>query len=107
MGNYFVIGENAIVRAILRSTPNRKHLVIRSHLPELMSRHQLKTAELARLAGVNRSTVSALTRDRATRVDLTALERICTVLGCGLGDLLEIVPDEPPRGNNEAAAESI
>jgi len=60
--------------------------MIRSHLGELMRRHQLKTTELARLANVNRSTVAALTRDRATRVDLTALERICTVLGCGLGD---------------------
>ncbi len=72
--------------------------MIRSHLTDLMLRHQLRPTELARLAQVNRSTVAALTRDRATRVDLTALERICTVLGCGLGDLLEIVPDEPAQG---------
>ncbi len=78
--------------------------MIRSHLVELMLRHQLKTAELARLAHVNRSTVAALTRDRATRVDLGALERICTVLGCGLGDLLEIVPDEPRRNDNNPVA---
>ncbi|MBN8448625.1 MAG: helix-turn-helix transcriptional regulator [Candidatus Accumulibacter sp.] len=69
-----------------------------------MERHQLKAAELAQLAHVNRSTVTALTRDRATRVDLPALERICTVLGCGLGDLLEIVPDEPPNDGNETLA---
>ena len=37
---------------------------------------------------------------RATCVDLAALERICTVLGCGLGELLEIVPDEPPQHDN-------
>ena len=74
--------------------------MVRSHLVELMRRHQLKAAELARLAHVNRSTVTALTRDRATRVDLTALERICTVLGCGLGDLLEIVPDEAQQHDN-------
>ncbi len=73
--------------------------MIRSHLTDLMLRHQLRPTELARLAQVNRSTVTALTRDRATRVDLTALERICTVLGCGVGDLLEIVPDEPAQGS--------
>lgn len=78
--------------------------MVRSHLVELMRRHQLKTAELARLAHVNRSTVAALTRDQATRVDLAALERICTVLGCGLGDLLEIVPDDSPHDNNAPAA---
>ncbi|MBK8386844.1 MAG: helix-turn-helix transcriptional regulator [Candidatus Accumulibacter sp.] len=37
---------------------------------------------------------------RATCVDLAALERICMVLGCGLGELLEIVPDEPPQHDN-------
>ncbi|WP_343034846.1 helix-turn-helix transcriptional regulator [Aromatoleum diolicum] len=78
--------------------------MVHSHLVELMRHHQLKTAELARLAHVNRSTVAALTRDRATRVDLTALERICTVLGCGLGDLLEIVPDESPQDNDAPVA---
>ena len=73
--------------------------MIRSHLTDLMRSHQLRATELARLAQVNRSTITALTRDRATRVDLTALERICTVLGCGLGDLLEIVPDDPEQGS--------
>jgi putative transcriptional regulator len=80
--------------------------MIRSHLIDLMHRHDLRGAELARLAHVNRSTVAALTRDRATRVDLTALERICTVLGCGLGDLLEIVPDESPQGQHANSAGS-
>lgn len=60
-----------------------------------MQDRQLKAAELARLAAVNRSTVSALMAQRATRVDLDALERICIVLGCGIGDLLQIVPDDP------------
>jgi putative transcriptional regulator len=78
--------------------------MVRSRLGELMQRHQLKAAELAQLANVNRSTVTALTRDRATRVDLPALERICTVLGCGLGELLDIVPDEPPKEGNETLA---
>lgn len=60
-----------------------------------MQDRQLKAAELARLAAINRSTVSALMAQRATRVDLDALERICIVLGCGIGDLLQIVPDDP------------
>ena len=72
-----------------------------------MRRHQLTIAQLARLAGVNRSAVTALANDRASRVDLTVLERICTVLGCGLGDLLEIVPDEPQHAHHEPAAGTI
>ena len=76
---------------MLRITPGV--LVIRSHLADLMLKNRLKTAELARMAEVNRSTVAALAKDRATRVELAAVERICTVLGCGIADLLEIVPD--------------
>jgi len=71
----------------------------------MRDRH-LKVAELARLAVINRSTVSALMAQRASRVDLDALERICIVLGCGIGDLLQIVPDEPKgqRGGSIAGA---
>ena len=44
--------------------PTAKGDMIRSHLTDLMRRHQLRGTELARLAQVNRSTVAALTRDR-------------------------------------------
>ena len=69
-----------------------------------MQERQLKAAELARLARINRSTVSALMAQRATRVDLDALERICIVLGCTIGDLLQIVPDDPQGQRAEPLA---
>ena len=68
--------------------------MIRSNLIPLMRRRQLKAAELARAAGVNRSAVTALANNRASRVELATLERLCIVLGCQLADLLEIVPDD-------------
>ena len=93
---------------MLRSTPpDTGCYMVRSHLKRLMQERQLKTAELARLAVVNRSTVSALTAQRATRVDLDALERICIVLGCGIGDLLQIVPDERQHANPVHVAGAI
>lgn len=81
-------------------------IMVRSHLHRLMQDRQLKAAELARLADINRSTVAVLMAQRASRVDLDALERICIVLGCGIGDLLQIVPDEPTgqRGGSIAGA---
>nr|WP_307852688.1 helix-turn-helix transcriptional regulator [Paraburkholderia aspalathi] len=68
--------------------------LIRSNLILLMRRRQLKVAELARIAGVNRSAVTALAKNRASRVELATLERICIVLDCQLAELLEIVPDD-------------
>jgi len=73
--------------------------LIRSNLIVLMRRRRLKVAELARIAGVNRSTVTALANNRATRVELATLERICIVLDCQLADLLEIVPDDVSRAS--------
>ncbi|SOE48619.1 DNA-binding transcriptional regulator, XRE family [Burkholderia sp. OK233] len=71
--------------------------MIRSNLIPLMRRRRLKVAELARIAGVNRSAVSALAKNRASRVELATLERICIVLDCQLAELLEIVPDDVLR----------
>lgn len=72
-----------------------------------MRERQLNAAALARLADINRSTVSALLTQRATRVDLDALERICIVLGCGIGDLLQIVPDDPTHQRGDPTAGAI
>ena len=67
-----------------------------------MDRRQLKAAELARAAGVNRSAVTALANNRASRVELATLERLCIVLGCQLADLLEIVPDDALHAGSSA-----
>jgi putative transcriptional regulator len=77
------------------ATPRHKvDALIRSNLFALMRLRQLKAAELARAAGVNRSAVTALANNRASRVELATLERLCIVLGCQLAELLEIVPDD-------------
>ena len=69
-------------------------MLIRSNLIALMHQRRFKATELARAAGVNRSAVTALANNRASRVELATLERLCIVLGCQLADLLEIVPDD-------------
>lgn len=81
-------------RMLSCATPRHKvDSLIRSNLFALMRQRQLKAAELARAAGVNRSAVTALANNRASRVELATLERLCIVLGCQLAELLEIVPD--------------
>ena len=82
-----------VSHAILRNTPAQGGMLIRSNLIALMHQRQFKAAELARAAGVNRSAVTALANNRARRVELATLERLCIVLDCQLADLLEIVPD--------------
>jgi len=58
-----------------------------------MDRRKLRVADVARLTGLNRSTVTALYQGRVTRIELPALERLCVLFGCGVGALLEWVDD--------------
>lgn len=73
-------------------------LMIHCHLDRFMHRDHLTVSEVARRAGLNRSTVTALARQAATRVELPAVERLCDLFGCGVGELFERVPGhEGPR----------
>ena len=67
--------------------------MIRCHLSCLMGRDKLKIADVSRLTGLNRSTVTALYRESATRVELPAIEQLCALFMCTVGELLEVVPD--------------
>lgn len=71
--------------------------MIRCHLPTLMHRDNLRVADVARLTGLNRSTVSALCRNTATRIELPAVDRLCVLFACSVGELFEHVADEKGR----------
>jgi putative transcriptional regulator len=67
--------------------------MIRCHLSTLMGRDKLRISEVARLTGLNRSTITALYKETATRIDLPAIEQLCRLFNCRVGDLLEYVQD--------------
>jgi len=64
--------------------------MIKCHLSRMMGERKLKIADVARETGLNRSTVSALYNETATRVDLNAIEALCRLLDCQVGDLFEL-----------------
>ena len=72
--------------------------MLRCHLSSLMGRDKLNIADVARLTGLNRSTVTALYRETATRVELPAIEQFCELFKCSVGELLEVV-----RSNDKGA----
>lgn len=71
--------------------------MIRCHLSALMRRDKLRIADVARLTGLNRSTVTALCRNSATRIELPAIDSLCSLFRCSVGELFEQVPDEHGR----------
>lgn len=79
--------------ATLRSTPSL--FMLRCHLSTIMGREKLRISDVAKMTGLNRSTVTALYRETATRVDLLAIEQLCELFSCTVGELFEFAPDDP------------
>jgi len=69
-------------------------VAIRNRLSRVMGERRLKIQDVADRAGLAYTTVFALYHDKARRVDLATLDRLCRVLNVGVGDLFEYVPDE-------------
>ena len=73
--------------------------MIRCHLSRMMGERKLKIIDVARATNLNRSTITSLYRETASRVDLDAVDRLCEFFDCAVGDLFERVAqsEEPGR----------
>lgn len=68
--------------------------MIRCHLSTLMGMHKLKIADVARETGLNRSTITALYKETANRIELDAVDNLCRMFKCSVGDLFEFVDEQ-------------
>jgi putative transcriptional regulator len=64
---------------------------LESRLSRLMGERRVRIMEVARATGVSRNMLSKLYFDRARRVDLEDMAKLCDYLQCSLGDLFETV----------------
>lgn len=63
--------------------------MIRCHLSRLMGERKMNIADVARETGLHRNTVTLLYKETATRVDLDAIDKLCKLFECEVGELLE------------------
>jgi putative transcriptional regulator len=63
--------------------------MIRCHLARLMGEHKLRIADLARETGLSRNTITLLYKETAQKVDLQAIDKLCLLFDCRVGELLE------------------
>ena len=68
--------------------------MIKCHLSRLMGEQKLKVIDVARATGLNRNTITLLYNETATRVDLAAIEALCKLFDCQVGDLFELVDEQ-------------
>lgn len=70
---------------------------IRIKLEELIQKAGISKNKLSHRAEMQRSQINHYCRGDITRLDTDVLARICTVLGCQIGDLLEFVPPDKEK----------
>ncbi|WP_417794734.1 helix-turn-helix domain-containing protein [Terasakiella pusilla] len=63
--------------------------MIRCHLACMMGERKMRIADVARETGLSRATVTLLYKETAQKVDLEALDKLCELFNCGIGELVE------------------
>lgn len=67
---------------------------IRIKLDELIKKEGISKNKLSHKAEMQRSQINNYCNNSISRLDIDVLARICTVLNCNIGELLEFVPPE-------------
>lgn len=65
---------------------------IRNHLAELIDAKGISRTKLAQRAEMQPTQLNRYYKNQVTRLDTDVLARLCTVLECQIGDLLEFIP---------------
>ena len=65
---------------------------------KLLIDKDLMKKDLRAMTGVSTTTMSRLSKDENVSTEILA--KICTVLNCDVGDIMEFVPDSSAEGSN-------
>jgi putative transcriptional regulator len=65
---------------------------IKIHLAELIAERGISKNKLSQRAEMQRTQLNNYCNNSITRLDVDVLARLCTVLECDIGDILEFVP---------------
>ena len=69
-----------------------KMAVSYNKLWKLLIDKKMKRTEMQRLAGISGNVLSRMGNDEY--VSMESIEKICTLLRCDIGDVMEIIPSE-------------
>ncbi|AYE37411.1 helix-turn-helix domain-containing protein [Companilactobacillus zhachilii] len=68
--------------------------MIKINLDILLVQRKMTVTELAEKVGITQANISILKTGKAKAIRFSTLEKICQVLACQPGDILEYVPDD-------------
>jgi len=67
--------------------------MIKIHLSKIMGEKRLKISDVVKATNINRGTLTRLYHEKAQRVDLEALDKLCRYLQCPLSELIEWIEE--------------
>lgn len=71
---------------------------IRIHLNELIEKSGISKNKLSQRAEMQRTQLNKYCSNQIARLDIDVLARLCSVLHCEIGELLEFVPADTDAG---------
>ncbi|RFO98038.1 Cro/Cl family transcriptional regulator [Rhodoferax lacus] len=77
------------------------------NLDVMLARRKMRSRDLAPLVGITEQNISLLKSGKVKGVRFDTLERICAVLNCQPGDILEYVAGDTTRPASSGGADSI
>jgi len=61
-----------------------------------MGKKKMNMSDVHRATGLNRTTITHLYYETTQRIELLAVDKLCRLFECQVGDLFEWFPDEEP-----------
>ena len=77
----------------------KEYGTIKIKLDELIKKEGISKNKLSHRAEMQRTQINNYCNNKIARLDIDVLARICTVLNCEIGDLLEFVPADEQQDN--------
>lgn len=68
--------------------------MIKCKLKVVLAINEMTQKELAEKTGIRPPTISAMANNTAKHYPVDVIDKICSVLNCGVGDLLEYIPED-------------
>lgn len=75
--------------------------MIKCNLSVWMGKKKMNMSDVHRATGLNRTTITHLYYETTQRIELHAVDKLCRLFECQVGDLFEWAPDEDLGSENK------
>lgn len=72
-------------------------IMVKIHLSKLLGERRMSQRKLAELTGIRPNTINEWYNEIAVSLRVEHIDRICEVLGCSMGELIEVIPNKTPK----------